>query len=81
MPTGVVVSHPCRHTRSGDGAVSSAGAVGVSVHCRQWEQMAFGGPFQLQPFYGSVYIFTHVMYILYIGTYYTLKDINIYHIT
>ena len=50
----VVVPHPCRQPRSGDGAVSTAGAVGVPVHCRQWEQTAFGGPFQLISFYGPV---------------------------
>jgi len=43
VPREVVVPHPCRQPRSGDGAVSSAGAVGVPVHCRQWEQAAFGG--------------------------------------
>ena len=50
----VVVPHPCRQPRSGDGAVSTAGAVGVPVHCRQCEQTAFGGPFQLQPVCESV---------------------------
>jgi len=33
------VPHPCRQPRSGDGAVSTAGAVGVPVHCRQRELM------------------------------------------
>jgi len=33
-----------------DGAVSTAGAVAVPVHCREWHQAAFGGPFQLRPF-------------------------------
>jgi len=41
----VVVPHPCRYPGSGDGAVNTDGAVGVPVHCRQWEQMVFGGPF------------------------------------
>ena len=30
-----------------DGALSTAGAVAVPVHCREWHQAAFGGPFQL----------------------------------
>ena len=34
LPRGVVVPHPCRHPRSGDGAVSTDGAVGFPVHCR-----------------------------------------------
>ena len=34
--------------------MSTDGAVGVRVHCRQWDQMAFGGPFQLQPFSDSM---------------------------
>jgi len=34
-----------------DGALSTAGAVGVPVHSREWHQVAFGGPFQLKPFY------------------------------
>jgi len=58
----VVVPHPCRQPRSGDGAVSTAGAVGVPVHCGQWEQMAFGGPFQLQPFYGSMILCFTVLF-------------------
>ena len=37
-----------------DGALSTAGAVAVPVHCREWHQVAFGGPFQLKPFYGSM---------------------------
>ena len=36
------------------GALSTDGAVGVPVHCREWDQMAFKGPFQLKPFYDSV---------------------------
>jgi len=54
VPREVVVPHPCRQPRSGDGAVSTAVAVGVPVHCRQCKQMAFGGPFQLKPLYESV---------------------------
>ena len=30
-----------------EGALSTDGAVGVPVHCREWDQMAFKGPFQL----------------------------------
>ena len=37
-----------------DGALSTDGAVGVSVHCRKWEQMAFKSPFQLKHFYDSM---------------------------
>ena len=33
-----------------DGALSTDGAVGVPVQYRQWDQMAFKGPFQLKPF-------------------------------
>ena len=47
----MVVHHPCRYPWSGDGAVSSDGAVGVPVCCRQWDKMAFRGPFQLKHFY------------------------------
>jgi len=31
-----------------DGALSTAGAVAVPVHCREWHQAAFGGPFHLK---------------------------------
>jgi len=31
-----------------DGALSTAGAVAAPVHCREWNQMAFKGPFQLE---------------------------------
>ena len=51
LPREVVVPHPCRHLRSGDGAVSTDGAVGVPVHCREWDAMAFKGPFQFKLFY------------------------------
>jgi len=45
---------PSLHTLgSGWRAVSTDGAVGVRVHCRQWDQMAFGGPFKLKCFYDS----------------------------
>ena len=50
----VVVPHPCRHPRSGDGAVSTDGAVGVPLHCKMWDLMALRGPFQLKPFYDSI---------------------------
>jgi len=30
-----------------DGALSTDGAVGVPVHCRGWDPMAFKGSFQL----------------------------------
>ena len=32
-----------------DGAVSTDGAVGIPVHCRGLDQMAFKGPFHLKP--------------------------------
>ena len=48
-----MVPHPCRQPRPGDGAVCTAGAVGVPVHCRQWEQAAFRGPFRLKQFWDS----------------------------
>ena len=37
-----------------DGALSTAGAVAVPVHCREWHQAAFGGPFQPKPFSDSM---------------------------
>ena len=37
--------------RSGWGAVSTDGAVGVPAQCRGLGQMAFKGPFQLKPFH------------------------------
>ena len=36
--------------------MSTAGAVGVPVHCRQWDQTAFRGPFQLKLFCDSMKI-------------------------
>jgi len=35
--------------------VSTDGAVGVPVHCKQWDEMASGGPFQLKPFHHPWY--------------------------
>jgi len=32
---------------------STDGAVGAPVHCREWDQMVFKGPFQLSKFYDS----------------------------
>ena len=37
-----------------DGALSTAGAVAVPVHCREWHQAASEGPFQLKWFSDSV---------------------------
>ena len=37
-----------------DGAVSTDGAVGVPVHCREWDQMAFKGFFPFEPLYDSM---------------------------
>ena len=51
VPRKVGVPHPWRHSESGDGAPD--GAVGVPVHCMQWDEMAFKGPFQLKRFYDS----------------------------
>jgi len=36
-----------------DGALSTAGAVAVPVHCREGHQAAFGGPFLLTQKYES----------------------------
>ena len=36
-----------------DGAMGTAGAVAVAVHCREWHRAAFGGPFQPKPFHDS----------------------------
>jgi len=36
-----------------DGAVSTDGAVGVPVQCREWDQTALKGPFQLEQFCDS----------------------------
>ena len=51
VPRKVGVPHPWRHSESGDGAPD--GAVGAPVHCMQWDEMAFKGPFQLKRFYDS----------------------------
>ena len=37
-----------------DGALSTAGAVAVPVHCREWHQVASEGPFQLESFHDSL---------------------------
>lgn len=37
-----------------DGALGTDGAVGVPVHCREWDHMALKGPFQLKSFCVSV---------------------------
>ena len=39
--------------RSGWGALSTDGAVGVPAHCRGLGQTAFKGQFQLKPFYNA----------------------------
>ena len=44
VPRETVVLHPWRHPRSGDGAASADGAVGIPVHCRSGTRQ---GPFQL----------------------------------
>ena len=41
------MSHPCRHPQWG-WALSTDGAVGVLIHCMEWDQMAFRDPFQLK---------------------------------
>jgi len=48
LPSEVVVPHPCRQPRSRDGAVSTDRAVGVPVHCKEWDHMVFRGPIQLR---------------------------------
>ena len=35
-------------------ALSTDGAVGVPVHCKEWDQIIFRSSFQLKPFYDSV---------------------------
>ena len=40
----VVLPHPCRQPRSGNRALSTAGAAGVPAQSRQWEQTAFKVP-------------------------------------
>jgi len=50
---GVVDVPSFRHPKAENGAVSTDGAVGVPAQCREWDQMAFRGPFQLKPFYDS----------------------------
>ena len=50
----VVAPIPAHPWGEAGGALSTDGAVGVPVQCRQWDQMAFGHPFQLQPFYEKV---------------------------
>jgi len=40
-----------RYPRLGNGALSADGAVGVPVQCRELDQMAFKGPFQLKRLY------------------------------
>jgi len=52
LPRGAVVPHPCRQPRSG--WRGSEHPVGVLNHCREWDQMAFKGPFQLKPFCESM---------------------------
>ena len=44
LPREVVVPHPWRH--SGQAGWGSDGAVGVPVHCREWNLMAFKGSFK-----------------------------------
>lgn len=53
LPRELVVPIPVHPQGQAWGAVSTDGAVGVPVHCRQWDQMAFGGTFQLKQFYGG----------------------------
>ena len=44
--------HPCRQPRSElDGALSTDGAVGVPLHCRECNRMAFKCPCQLKRLY------------------------------
>jgi len=57
LPREVVVPHPCRHQGQAGWAVSTDGAVGVPAQCRDWDQMAFKGLFQLQAFYDSMKYF------------------------
>ena len=38
VPREVVVPHPCRHPRSGDGSEHPQ-SCGVPIHCQGWDQM------------------------------------------
>ena len=52
-----------------DGALSTAGAVAVPVHCREWHQAAFEGLFQLKPSCNSMNLrFTSYRLYLSFGT-------------
>ena len=51
LPRDEVAALSLQTLRSGWGALSTDGAVGVPAHCRGLDQMAFKGPFQLEPFH------------------------------
>jgi len=54
LPREVVDAQSLQTAKVGlDGALSTDGAVGVPAQCREWDQMALKGPFQLKPFYES----------------------------
>ena len=44
----------CGAQNMGTGLRGPNGAIGVPVHCRGLDQMAFKGPFQLKRFYDSM---------------------------
>ena len=53
------VGYPIHADTQGQGmGLWSLIAVGVPVHCRQWDQMAFQASFQLKPFCGSMNVCT-----------------------
>lgn len=53
LPRELVVPIPVHPQGQACRAVSTDGALGVPVHCRQWDQMASGETFQLRQFYGG----------------------------
>ena len=50
LPRDVVDAPSLESKGQAGGALSTDGAVGVPVHCREWDLMAFRGPFQFKPF-------------------------------
>ena len=50
----MVVPNSQSHSRSGDGALSTDGAMNIPVHCGEWDWKDFKGPFQLKPFCDSM---------------------------
>ena len=53
----LVGSAHCRRDIRLDRALSTDGALGVPIHCGEWDQMAFNGPFQLRKFCAMLILF------------------------